>query len=97
MQVPQIDANQTIIRLEMPYEFFRFVLYCMATYDNPTDPDMKETYEKCWEFVESLGAESPHQFIAENRNFMNRWRELLETGSNDIKNLLERVNFPVQP
>jgi hypothetical protein len=76
MKVQELETPN-LVELVMPYEVYRFVLYCMATYENPTDPDMKETYNKCWEFAESLGAESPHHFIAENKGFMKQYHHQL--------------------
>lgn len=97
MQVPQIDANQTIIRLDMPYEVYRYLLYVVANSLLEHEADYREIHDRVYSFCDDLGADGLHHFLSENRGFMNRWRELLETGSNDIKNLLERVNYPIQP
>jgi hypothetical protein len=69
MKVPEF-ATHSVIRLEMPYEMYRWVLYCLATYDNPRDHDAVELHKNAFEFAESLGAESPHHFISENLPFM---------------------------
>jgi hypothetical protein len=81
----------------MPYEMYRYLLYVVANSLLEHDSDYREIHERVYGFCDDLGAEGLHQFLAENRGFMNRWRELLEAGSNDIKTLLERVNFPLQP
>ena len=81
MKVPPLKV-QTIVHLEMPYDMYLFVLYCMATYNNPTDEDAKVLHKNAWEFAESLGAESPHHFIAENVPFMKNYcTQLLQLSS----------------
>lgn len=90
MKVPEFK-QQSIVFLQMPYEFYKWVLYCMATYDNPTDPDMKELQQKCWDLTESLGAESPHHFIAENDGFMSRYREQLVAHLEEVQKQVDRL------
>lgn len=88
MKVPEF-TTQTIIRLDMPYEMYRWVLYCMATYDNPKDHDAVDLHKNALEFAESLGAESAHHFIAENSPFMKRYYtqlvELSQTATEQAK------------
>ena len=91
MKVPDFTA-QSIIHLSMPYEFYRWVLYCMATYDNPTDPDTKELQKRCWELSESLGAESPHHFIAENEPFMRCYKEQLLLHIVEVQKQVDRLS-----
>jgi len=76
MKVHELETPN-LVELVMPYEVFSFVLYCLATYENPTDEHAKELHRKSWEFAESLGAESPHQFIAENKGFMKQYHHQL--------------------
>lgn len=94
MKVPEF-TTQTIIRLDMPYEMYRWVLYCMATYDNPKDHDAVELHKKAFEFAESLGAESAHHFIAENAPFMKRYYtqlvELSQTATEQAKIVIRAI------
>jgi hypothetical protein len=90
MKVHELETPN-LVELVMPYEFYTFVLYCMATYENPTDPDMKAIYKNCWEFAESLGAESPHQFIAENREFMKYYHTQLVAVASKAKEQADKV------
>jgi hypothetical protein len=76
MKVQELQTPN-LVELVMPYEMYRFLLYCMATYENPKDTDMKQVYKNCWEFAESLGAESPHHFISENDGFMKLYHHQL--------------------
>ena len=90
MKVHELETPN-LVELVMPYEMYSFLLYCMATYENPTDPDMKATYKNCWEFAESLGAESPHHFIAENKGFMKLYHSQLVEAVNKAKEQAEKV------
>lgn len=94
MKVPEF-TTQTIIRLDMPYEMYRWVLYCMATYDNPKDHDAVELHKNAFEFAESLGAESAHHFIAENAPFMKRYYtqlvELSQTATEQAKIVIRAI------
>lgn len=94
MKVPEF-TTQNIIRLDMPYEMYRWVLYCMATYGNPKDYDAVDLHKNALEFAESLGAESAHHFIAENAPFMKRYytqlAELAQTATEQARTVLDAI------
>lgn len=81
MKVHELETPN-LVELVMPYEMYRWVLYCMATYDNPKDYDAVELHDNALGFAESLGAESAHHFISENKGFMKHYlSQLVELGN----------------